>query len=280
MGMSKTRAAVNLGGKPSEGKDEAAPAKETKPTTKPTVVEDHSEEASPAKVTHAAEHTDNVPARTAQTAVATTARAGQDIINRATSEPDGFEDLDDEIGFGSFPILTLSNGTFMIGDEDVGKSLDVILQQSRRKHLYKEGGVDDTDFIVYSYDEEHDTGGKPLAAIFDEWVEEGVDRSKIEHKKYSEAVGLIISETHKGEMILLSVPPASIKRFAGYRSELKVIRKKAPQQVVTRLLVGPVIKKDTKKFNPWNFKYVRPVNEADLEAAFNGAEEEADATEE
>jgi hypothetical protein len=196
------------------------------------------------------------------------------LITAPKNDPDGFEDLDDEIGFGSFPILTLSNGTFNIGDEDIGNTVEVILQQSRRKHLYKEGGVEDTDFVVYSYDEVHDMGGKPLEAIFEEWAAEGVDRSKIEHKKYSEAVGLIISDKHKGELVLLSVPPASIKRFAGYRSELKVIRKAQPQQVVTRLVVGSVIKAGNgKKFNPWQFKFVRRVTEDDLAIAFEGTEE-------
>lgn len=272
MGMTKGTAAVNLG-----GKKEKTPAEEpatAKKAAKPSVVEDHSEEATETHTPAAVEKVDQVPAKTAQPTQAVAQRGGQDIINRTPSEPDGFEDLDDEIGFGSFPILTLNNGTFSIGDEDVGKSLDVILQQSRRKHLYKEGGVEDTDFIVYSYDEVHDTGGKLLTAVFADWVEQGVDEKTIEHKKYSEAVALIISEAHKGEMILLSVPPASIKRFAGYRSELKVIRKRQPQQVVTRLLVGPTIKKDKKSFNPWNFKFLRPVTDEDLEVAFNGVEEE------
>jgi hypothetical protein len=286
MGMTKTSPAVNLGAK--KDVKETPTDEKKKPAAKPASVEDHSEDAgedaatqTAARQTPSSEASDKetLPARVTSSAVAT--RGGQDLISAPTHEPDGFEDLDDEIGFGSFPILTLSNGTFNIGDEDIGKNVDVILQQSRRKHLYKEGGVEDTDYVVYSYDEVHDMGGKPLDAIFDEWAEAGVDRSKIEHKKYSEAVGLIISDSHKGELVLLSVPPASIKRFAGYRSELKVIRKAQPQQVVTRLVVGPVIKASNgKKFNPWQFKFVRRVTDADLAIAFEGTEEGGEAEEE
>jgi hypothetical protein len=275
MAITRTAPAVNLGGAKKPGKETPADESATK-AAKPTEVQDHSEDAGEEASTTAkpasAGNKETIPARVTSSAVAT--RGGQDLITAPKSEPDGFEDLDDEIGFGSFPILTLSNGTFNIGDEDIGKEVSVILQQSRRKHLYKEGGVEDTEYVVYSYDEVNDMGGKPLDAIFAEWAEEGVDVSKIEHKKYSEAVGLIISDKHKGELVLLSVPPASIKRFAGYRSELKVIRKAQPQQVVTRLVVGPVIKASNgKKFNPWQFKFVRRVTEDDLAIAFEGAEE-------
>jgi hypothetical protein len=285
MGMTKQSPAVNLGAK-KDAKETPADEKK-KPAAKPASVEDHSEDVSEA-ATQTAERTEvrvqasdkeSLPARTQSSEMAT--RGGQDLISAPAHEPDGFEDLDDEIGFGSFPILTLSNGTYNIGDEDIGKTVDVILQQSRRKHLYKEGSVEDTDFVVYSYDEVHDMGGKLLSAIFDEWAEKGVDRSKIEHKKYSEAVGLIISEKHQGELVLLSVPPASIKRFAGYRSELRVIRKALPTQVVTRLVVGPVIKGGNgKKFNPWQFKFVRRVTEADLAVAYEGSEESEENEEE
>ena len=288
MAMTKKPAAtVKLGSRPAAtaGKEEAATTQTTtaeapaapKTRTPPPPVEDHSEGSDHEEHEEAAEvaaTTTTAMAPRAGTSMAPTSHGGA-LKGTESAEPDGFEDLEGEIGFGSFPIMTLQNGKFSIDGVEIGVEIDVIMQQSRAKHLYKEGGVEETDYLVYSYDEVHDTGGRLLESIFEEWAEQDIPRDKIEHKKYSEAVALVIAEgEYKGQLVLLSIPPASIKRFAGYRTELKVLRKGAtPQQVVTRLCIGKTVKKEKKTFNPWNFKYVRRATEADMEAAFAGLDE-------
>ena len=257
----------------------AAPAKPSKPASPPPSVEDHSEQvehhedAAPAATSHA------VAPVAPSTAVASRPSSGGMLASSPqVIEDDGFNDLDDQIGFGSFPILILDKSEFTINDDSLGAQVDVILQQSRKKHLYKEGGKEQSDYVVYSYDEPknadgsrksfdeiNDTGGKPLSATFAEWAEDGVDISAIEHKQYSEAVALVLSEgKYRGQLVLLSVPPASIKRFAGYRAELKAVRRCPIKEAVTRLCLGNKVKMDKITFVPWNFKFVRRATEADL----------------
>lgn len=292
--MKKTNA-VKLGGnKPASDDAQNAAAEDTarqeapaKPSTPPPPVEDHSDE--PETRTAAPVRTAPAPREDESRALAPTSASP---LARATGpapeEDDGFNDLDDQIGFGSFPILILDKAEFVIGEVSLGGSVDVILQQSRKKHLYKEGGKDQSDYVVYSYDDPknpdgttktydqiHDTGGRPLSAVFAEWAEDGVDLDSIEHKQYSEAVALVISAGEfKGQLVLLSIPPASIKRFAGYRAELKTIRRCTLRQAITRLLPGNKVKVDKITFHPWNFKFVRKATDADLEVAFEEEGEE------
>lgn len=282
----KKASAVKLGGsKPAaQAEDAAEEAVETTTTTAkarpaPPPVEDHSEEASSAPVTRQA-----APAPSPSRQMAAPRPTNSPLANVApVEEDDGFSDLDDQIGFGSFPILILDKAEFVIGETSLGNSVDVILQQSRKKHLYKEGGKEQSDYVVYSYDdpknedgsmktyeEIYDTSGKKLSQVFAEWAEEGVDIDAIEHKQYSEAVAMVLKDGEfKGQLVLLSIPPASIKRFAGYRAELKTIRRCTLRQAVTRLVPGNKVKVDKITFHPWNFKFVRPATEDDLAVALD-----------
>ena len=303
MGMAKKGVAgaklAGVGAKPatkpeSDAADTAADETKTTATktrTAPPPVADHSESPDHDDTGHEAGEeaaaTPSKPAgtrmapRSTSTDVATRPSAGGALTSGGeASEPDGFEDLDNEIGFGSFPIMKLDNGSFSIGDDEIGTSVLVIMQQSRAKHLYKEGGKEETDYVVYSYDEKNDTGGRPLESVFAEWASEGVDVESIEHKKYSEAVALVVQEgEYYGQLVLLSVPPASIKRMAGYRAELKVMKRTTPQQVVTRCEVGKKVKKDNKSFTPWQFRFVRKVTQEELDSMFSGLDGEEEAGE-
>lgn len=277
----KKVAAVKLGTKPAASQEAAEETVETpKARPAPPPVEDHSEEASSAPVTRQAAP---APSPSRQMA-APRPTSNSPLANVApVEEDDGFSDLDDQIGFGSFPILILDKAEFVIGETSLGNSVDVILQQSRKKHLYKEGGKEQSDYVVYSYDdpknedgsmktyeEIYDTSGKKLSQVFAEWAEEGVDIDAIEHKQYSEAVAMVLQDgEYKGQLVLLSIPPASIKRFAGYRAELKTIRRCTLRQAVTRLVPGNKVKVDKITFHPWNFKFVRPATEADLAVALD-----------
>lgn len=174
----------------------------------------------------------------------------------ASAEQAGFEGLG--ISFGSFPVLKLDKGTFVLDDQELEeKSIEVVLLQSRPKYIYKEAGADSTDVFVYSYDQKTTTNGADLNAWLQEQAANGI---KVEVKEYLEVLAEVVSpEDYEGELIIMSVPPTSRARFSGYVVKLLHKTGLQPNKVVTQVSVGPRLRKGTISWNPWKFSYVRPV---------------------
>lgn len=217
------------------------------------------EEGEEAPLAAAAQNRDQVPATRAGTAVATTSAAGGMTINAPIA---GFEDVDDDIGYGSFPVLKLDGKDFMCEGETF-ETVDVVLLEQHNKFLYKarQGTQDEEVPVAYSYDERTTVTGRPLTELFDEWraageMEEGASPIVA---KYKEVVAEVrnTGTALDGELVLLSVPPASRSRLAGYIKKL-AMKRMTPQSVVTRCQPGNKVVRGKTSFYPWDFKLVGP----------------------
>lgn len=189
------------------------------------------------------------------TAVSAPAAAPSRSFLQASAQDDGFSALDDQIGFGSFPIVKLDGSDFIVEKSEY-EELNVVLHSARAKYLYK-AGPKDADPIFYSYDKIKDTSGASVESRLKEWKAEGF--SNPTESMYMECAATVLSEgAHQGRIVLLSVAPSSVKRLGGYRAEL-AIKGKQLSQVITRVFPGDKITTVSKKtYNPWNFSYVGP----------------------
>lgn len=206
------------------------------------------------------------------TALAATAGGALAATPVVPAEKDGHDDLDGEIGFGSFPILKLQNGSFVIDDVELGTWVEGILLSSRKKWIIKEK-AQDTEYLVYTYDQIHVAGSEELLSErFAKWEEEGVDINNLEKKRYQEVVKIITGseknyEQFEKELVLCSVPPASVKRLAGHRAKTMTVYGRKLCDVITRAFKGRQLQGQNKKvFNPWDFKVVRAAKKADRAA--------------
>lgn len=214
--------------------------------------------------------------QTKSTAVAPQASkavAANQVISQAADN--GFDGL--ELGFGSFPMIKLENeGQFADSDDnELGKHIRAVLQQSTPVYLYKQEGNEDGP-IAYSYDRENLTSYKgsegddfkTVAEIKAAWVEEGYD---LEEKKYLEVVATVCEdheefiegdvpeglEDIEGETVMFRLAPASLKAFSGKVATLQM--KKQPIQGATMdFLVGKKRKSGNgKTYFPWKFRLVK-----------------------
>ena len=169
---------------------------------------------------------------------------------------DGFEGL--EVGFGSFPMITLPGEAVFIlseGEVELGKSIKVRIQNSREKLVFS---VKDDDDIkpIYSYDGVTVAGSADLVADQTaQWKAEGED---VVTKKYLECTALIDScdvEEHNGIMVLLSLPPTAVNKFSGYVAQLRFAGL-SPRDVVTECYVGAKVTGAKKPFYPWAFRKI------------------------
>lgn len=192
-----------------------------------------------------------IATQNATTAVATTGLGG------AVHE-EGFADV--ELGFGAFPMVTLpAEGSFMMDDNELGKEFNATFMGSRLKFVYRNS--DDDDAVEFSYDdpktvpEEKRTkaDGTPLKAVLDQWRAEGAE---VEIKRYLECPVLIANGEHEGTMVMLSIAPASVMKFEGYRTQLK-FKKLSVKDVTTTVYVGNKVTKGSNKFYPWAFKLAK-----------------------
>lgn len=185
---------------------------------------------------------------------------GTSVMNALSDgEDDGFGALDDQIGFGSFPMVKLDKNMFIVERAEF-QTLDVRLMSARPKYAFKakkdsnpKTKANDDDPMVYSYDGVTATSGLSLEAIKKEWAAEGFPHA--EKSTYMECAAEVVSDNqYKGRIVLLNVAPASTKRLGGYRAEVKLKGHKL-SDVVTTIFPGDKIEIDSKKsFYPWNFK--------------------------
>lgn len=168
------------------------------------------------------------------------------------------EDDDLEIGFGSFPIITLNKVFECKGaDFDIDDSFDCVLQGFRAKYIYK---VDDENFF-YSYcsGKPNDRNprltakGDPLDAALQEWEDEGL---KYSVHKYLEVTAILHGGDVDGTVVLLSISPSSVTRFSGYVKVTVPMTGNTFKQVVTRASKGALIPGKF-PFKPWNFAVVK-----------------------
>lgn len=177
----------------------------------------------------------------------------------ASNEVEGFEGVDDDLGFGSFPIMKLDGKDFMC-EGHVFDQVEGVLIRWADNFLFKaRQGRDGEDVpVVYSADGEHTTGGRPLNDVFAEWVavgemEQGATPIRSRYKT-------VLFEVHNtgtdldGEYVMCNVAPASVTRLAGYIKRLQ-IKRLAPQDVLTRLVPGSKVSMGRNSFHPWDFKY-------------------------
>ncbi len=170
---------------------------------------------------------------------------------------DGFEGL--EVGFGSFPMITLPGEAVFIlseGEVELGKSIKVRIQNSREKLVYS---VKDDDDIkpIYSYDGVTVAGSTDL--VTDKTAQWKAEGDEVVNKKYLECTALIEScdvEEHNGTMVLLSLPPTAVNKFSGYVAQLRFAGT-SPRDVVTECYVGAKVTGAKKPFYPWAFKRVK-----------------------
>jgi hypothetical protein len=191
-----------------------------------------------------------------QAAAASEPKAGLPTTYEQIDEDDAdFGDIDGNIGYGSFPIVKLQNGKLVMGEggEEV-ESFKCVLLGLKKRWLYKSDSTDDAE-IFYSYDKLTDTSGRTVEARLAEWESEGFDKDKFECKEYAEVMAQIVEGSLSNKITLLSVPPASIKRLAGLKAEIKYIHKTSLKKVITKVSVGKSIKVGSKSFNPWQFDF-------------------------
>jgi hypothetical protein len=186
--------------------------------------------------------------------VAASSGTGLAILDGVRNQ--AFALLDDQIQFGSFPTIKLDTDKFIIVD---GEQVDDFLCQiiyMRKRWIYKSV----SDELFYSYDQRLATNGRTIEDILKEWKADGTPLK--ETREYVEATVIMADTSLNGQFALLSIPPRSVGRLAGYRAQVNVMKKCDLQQIVTKVFKGPkVTTKEKKTFYPWDFKFARMADE-------------------
>lgn len=173
---------------------------------------------------------------------------------------DGFDDLNESIGFGSFPMVKLDKSSYEADGKDLGDSFNCVLLNARKKYLVKAFKGDDAP-MVYTYTDPltdpnaMDMSGTLVSAKLAEWRAQGHDTPEI--KQYMEVTARMAGGAMDGTIVLLSIPPASVSRLAGHRAAVMINHGKQLSQVVTRCGLGPKIKTGNTTFFPWDFSVAK-----------------------
>jgi hypothetical protein len=191
--------------------------------------------------------TNQVATRTTGTAV-TTPAGGHKSLEVELAE-DGFEGM--EVGYRSYITIKLpAEGIFTTSEEEeIGKSLLVTLQMSKRKYVYNRD--DDDEQALFSYDQILTTTGESLEDALDVWKAEG---ATVTEKHYLDVLADVQDGDLEGESVMLSVPPASVQKLTGHMGKM---RRKGlnPREVITEIYVMDKVKTKTGKvFYPWGFR--------------------------
>lgn len=224
------------------------------PLNNPAVV---AEQAPPVDVIEQEITVETAPVAYQNTAVAPAAlplpvQASQGHFN------DGFDDLDDELGFGSFSRIKLDAGIFWLDDQKFGTSFNCNIFQVRKVYIHRSMEQGDDAQAVWSYEDFDQnpnamtTNGEPVASVLSRWRAEGHDPVK---RITYEAAATIIGGEHDGHIATLSIPQASTKKFAGYSKVMTMTKGLRVPQVVTKVSVGDPIKSGSRSFQPWVFEY-------------------------
>lgn len=193
-------------------------------------------------------------------------------------EDDGFGDLDQDLGWRSFPMFKLSGNLFESTEGHTLPSLDVVIHKQRRKAAIKaRNGQEDGIPMAYAYvpegvrDEQVDfmslqaTDYTPVSEHVAQWKSEG-EMEPNGSPVVSIYVELLVSVYNTGsdldgEMAILNIAPMSKNKLAGYRQTLiqkgRVSRGKAYRldEVLTKVQPGAKIQKGKNTWYPWDFKF-------------------------
>lgn len=165
-----------------------------------------------------------------------------------------------ELGFGSFPIIKLANeGSFIDSDEnEIGKSFECQLLQTRPSYLYKQQDNNDSP-VAYSYDGINltsvtDQGSSTVEELKAEW---SLDGWTLERKEYLEGVVVMKGDSEfADEMFLISVAPNSRRKLAGVLAGAE-FRGENPKDLALVCSVGAKRKHGSNTYFPWAFKIRR-----------------------
>ena len=162
----------------------------------------------------------------------------------------GFEGLN--IGFGSFPIVSLKNEGMFQSTEgwELGQAFDCILMGSKEKFIVKNGQAEPNDAFFYTYDKMYQVSGKPCADTINEWRAKGWVE---QWSPYLDVAVQLVGGDHDSELVILSIPKASINKYSGYTTGLWMKDKLLPTQVLTRCYRGDKVTRVKFPFYPWNF---------------------------
>lgn len=210
-----------------------------------------------------------------------------DIVRGSQKSGDGFDDLDDDLGWNSFPLVKLQDGSFLIkdSDEEFGH-LDVVILSTQKKWLYKarQSTSEDEEIpIAFTYDDKLSTKGIPLQEVFDEWRQNGdMTGAHPVQAVYREVLAMILGTSDaksamNGKMVILNIPPTSRGKLSGYRKDLRLLKGLSLNEVVTRCSKGKRIENGQKSFSPWAFSLVgkAPATFAQTEVPeYRGTDEE------
>lgn len=187
-------------------------------------------------------------------AVSTQVGGGNAIKDLATA---GFDGLG--LDFSSFVGIVLDKGEFVTTDGDVieKEGFSVILQSSRAKFCFRSGHENDKDTeVAYSYDENADQDpSSDVAEKIAAWkAEDDVGYSK---KKYLEVSAMVVDagelDKLNGQLVLMSISPASIGGISGYLFQQK-LKGNDPFEITTRVERGAKNTKGDFDYYPWAFK--------------------------
>lgn len=176
---------------------------------------------------------------------------------------DSFDGLEEELGFGSFPMMKLDKTEFIIGTTSFDAIEECVLLKGTKKHLFKaRKGDEDGIPLVYSYDGVYSVSGERLDDVFEEWREHGEMEGAPIKSTYMEVLTHIIQAgdgSMNGELVMANIAPQSLRTLSGYQARLG-LKGLRLNQAVTRLQKGQkvTIKGSSKTFYPWDFKFVRP----------------------
>jgi hypothetical protein len=161
----------------------------------------------------------------------------------------GFEGL--ELGFGSFPIVSLDQGEFKCSDgSSLGDEFYVQMKNVRAKYLVKTDlpRSDPRYSMSYSYDGVTDMKGEQVAHNTAAWASQGIGHKKM---KYLE----VFATLQDGKNVLLSIPPTSIGRCSA--ALVTIFTKGYPvDEVWIKCSKGPKVTQVKEPFFPWAFEPV------------------------
>jgi hypothetical protein len=181
---------------------------------------------------------------------------------KETMAQEGFEGL--ELTGMSFDRIKLHEGKFLLGSEEVelGTEVDCVIYSTRPIYVVRQSTDNDAE-AFYSYDEKGatHTDGTSARETLEEWFEDGygTEDAPLDIRPYLEATAVLVNrdDEYEGEMVMLSVPPASKARLGGAAAQAYNRFKGAKlSEVVTRLTVGKKIGEGQKAFRPWLFKVI------------------------
>lgn len=174
----------------------------------------------------------------------------------------GYEGL--ELSGMSFDRIKLHEGQFKLGSDEaeIGTEFDCVVHQTREIFVVRQSEDNDAKSF-YSYDPAGKflTDGSSAKEILEEWLEDGygTEDNPLDIRKYLEAMATLVNrdDEYEGNMVVLSIPPASKARLGGAAAQAYTRFKGATLgDVVLRCAVGKKVGEGQKAFRPWVFKVV------------------------